>query len=42
MRDAMKELADVLPNAKHRTLEGQTHIVKAEALAPVLVDFFES
>lgn len=42
MRHAMKDLADVLPNAKHRTLEGQTHIVKAEALAPVLVEFFES
>ena len=42
MRNAMRELAGVLPNAKHRTLEGQTHIVKAEALAPVLVEFFES
>lgn len=42
MRNAMMELAGVLPNAKHRTLEGQTHIVKAEALAPVLVEFFES
>ena len=42
MRNAMRELADVLPNAKYHTLEGQTHIVKAEALAPVLVEFFES
>ena len=42
MRNAMQALADVLPNAKHRTLEGQTHIVKAEALAPVLIKFFES
>jgi pimeloyl-ACP methyl ester carboxylesterase len=42
MRNAMRELADVLPNAKYHTLEGQTHIVKAEALAPVLVKFFES
>ena len=41
MRHAMRELADVLPNARHHTLEGQTHIVKAEALAPVLVEFFE-
>jgi pimeloyl-ACP methyl ester carboxylesterase len=40
MRNAMRELADVL-NAEHRTLEGQTHIVKPEALAPVLVDFFQ-
>jgi pimeloyl-ACP methyl ester carboxylesterase len=41
MRNAMRELADVLPNARHSTLEGQTHIVKPEALAPVLVEFFE-
>ena len=41
MRRAMRALADVLPNARHRTLEGQTHIVKAEALAPVLAEFFE-
>jgi pimeloyl-ACP methyl ester carboxylesterase len=41
MRSAMRALADVLPNATHSTLEGQTHIVKAGALAPVLVEFFE-
>jgi pimeloyl-ACP methyl ester carboxylesterase len=41
MRHAMRELAEVLPNARHHTLEGQTHIVKAEVLAPVLVEFFE-
>ena len=41
MRHAMRELADILPNASHRVLEGQTHIVKPEALAPVLVAFFE-
>ena len=40
MRNAMRSLADVLPNATHRTLEGQTHIVKPKALAPVLSDFF--
>ena len=40
MRNGVKALADVLPNARHRTLEGQTHIVKPEALAPVLVEFF--
>jgi pimeloyl-ACP methyl ester carboxylesterase len=33
-------LAKVVPNAQHRTLEGQTHEVTAEALAPVLVEFF--
>jgi pimeloyl-ACP methyl ester carboxylesterase len=41
MRNAMRALANVLPNARHSTLEGQTHIVKPQALAPVLVEFFE-
>lgn len=40
MRHAMRALADVLPGAKHRTLEGQTHMVSPKALAPVLVEFF--
>ncbi len=35
-------LAKAIPNAQHRTLEGQTHEVAAEALAPALVEFFES
>jgi pimeloyl-ACP methyl ester carboxylesterase len=33
-------LASAMPNAQHRTLEGQTHEVAAQALAPVLVEFF--
>ena len=41
MRHAMSELTGILPDAKQRTLKGQTHIVKPEALAPVLVEFFE-
>ena len=40
MRNAMRELADVLPNANLRTLEGQTHMVKAAKVAPVLQEFF--
>jgi pimeloyl-ACP methyl ester carboxylesterase len=40
MRSAMKELADVLPNAQYKTLPGQTHMVKREAHAPMLVEFF--
>ena len=40
MQNGMKSLAKVLPNAQHRTLEGQTHIVKPEVLAPVLKEFF--
>ena len=40
MRHAMQALARTLPDAKYRTLAGQTHMVKAEALAPTLVEFF--
>ena len=35
-------LANAIPNAQHCTLEGQTHEVAAEALAPVLVEFFKA
>ena len=35
-------LAKAIPNAQHRTLEGQTHEVESEALAPVLIEFFKS
>ncbi|MEU7743636.1 alpha/beta hydrolase [Nonomuraea sp. NPDC049158] len=41
MRNGMRAWADVLPNAEHHTLDGQTHIVKASALAPVLEGFFK-
>ena len=33
-------LAAALPNSTYRTLEGQNHMVKAAALAPVLIEFF--
>jgi len=33
-------LAAILPHAQRRTLPGQTHDVAAEALAPVLAEFF--
>jgi pimeloyl-ACP methyl ester carboxylesterase len=33
-------LAELLPNADHRVLERQTHMVKAKALGPVLIDYF--
>jgi pimeloyl-ACP methyl ester carboxylesterase len=42
MRNGVEQLAGVLPNARLRTLEGQTHLVKPKALAPVLVEFFTS
>ena len=35
-------LANVIPNAQHCSLEGQTHEVAAEALAPVLIEFFKA
>jgi pimeloyl-ACP methyl ester carboxylesterase len=34
-------LANAIPDAQHRTLEGQTHEVAPEAIGPVLVEFFE-
>ena len=40
MRNAMRSLADALPNAGYQTLPGQTHIVKPDVLAPALKNFF--
>jgi pimeloyl-ACP methyl ester carboxylesterase len=42
IRNANRALANILPNAEYRTLEGQTHIVKGKAHVPVLVEFFKS
>jgi len=39
-RNAARELATVLPDARQVTLEGQTHGVTDEAIAPVLEEFF--
>lgn len=39
-RTATRSLAQVLPNAEHRTLEGQTHRADPEVLVPVLSAFF--
>ena len=33
-------LAQAIPHAQQRTLEGQTHDVSSEVLAPVLIEFF--
>jgi pimeloyl-ACP methyl ester carboxylesterase len=41
MRDTAMALAKAMPNAQHRTLEGQTHNVTPEVLAPILVEFFK-
>jgi pimeloyl-ACP methyl ester carboxylesterase len=40
MRHGTRALANALPNATYKTLEGQNHVVKASALAPVLREFF--
>lgn len=40
MRDATKAVAQAAPKGSYRTLEGQTHIVDPNALAPVLAEFF--
>lgn len=40
MHRGMQALGDVLPDARPHTLEGQNHMVKAKALAPVLAKFF--
>ncbi len=42
MRHSMQALAQTLPDARYRTLAGQNHMVKAEALVPVLVEFFSA
>jgi len=39
MQRANQALAAVVPGATHRTLDGQTHLVKAAVLAPVVVEF---
>ncbi len=38
--NAVQALVDILPNARRRTLEGQTHGAAPEVLAPVLEEFF--
>jgi len=40
MRNTTRELAAAVPGARHRTLEGQTHMVKPDAIVPVLTAFF--
>lgn len=40
MHASAMELADALPHAEQQTLEGQTHDVNLEMLAPILIEFF--
>ena len=39
MRNAARALSEALPKADYRTLPGQTHIVKAKAIAPAIKQF---
>lgn len=40
MRNAQKAIAAALPNARHQELEGENHMVKPTAIAPLIRDFF--
>jgi pimeloyl-ACP methyl ester carboxylesterase len=42
IRHSARSLAEILPNAQHRTLEGQTHEVAPDVLAPTLTEFFSA
>jgi hypothetical protein len=40
IRTTSKAVAGAIPGAEHLTLEGQSHDVSADMLAPALVEFF--
>ncbi len=40
MRQAARAIAESVPRGTYRTLEGQTHMVEPDVLAPVLAEFF--
>ena len=40
MTNGTRALADALPDATYRTLPGQNHMVKPQAIAPMLTEFF--
>ena len=40
MHHGQRALADALPNVRLETLEGQNHMVKPKALAPMLAEVF--
>ncbi len=40
MHETVAALAKAMPHAQQRTLEGQTHDVNTDVLAPILVEFF--
>ena len=40
MTNVTRALAEALPDARYRTLPGQTHMVRPQAIAPLLTEFF--
>ncbi|MEV5933565.1 alpha/beta hydrolase [Streptomyces sp. NPDC052079] len=40
MREAARAIAESVPRGTYRALEGQTHMVEPDVLAPVLAEFF--
>lgn len=42
MRDTARALAEAMPTGRYRELPGQRHDVEAEAIAPVLAEFFSN
>ena len=42
MRDTALALSQAIPHAQLRTLDGQTHEVHPDVLAPILVEFFQA
>jgi len=40
LREAAREVAETAPQGSYRSLEGQTHMVDPNVLAPVLAEFF--
>jgi pimeloyl-ACP methyl ester carboxylesterase len=41
MHRGNRSLASALPNARYQTIEGQTHMLKTTAHAPILLEFFK-
>ena len=41
IRSTADRMAELIPNAQRKTLKGQTHQATPEAVAPVLIEFFE-
>ncbi len=42
MKETALTLSKAIPNAKYKAIEGQTHAIPPETVAPVLIEFFKS